>query len=119
MSAICFFLGLAGVDLHARDGTGQTVLHLATQRHDAFAIMMLLLRDGRVDINALDSDRWSALSYAVRRRNHAAVWRLLESGVHAGIQHVDGVTPLNMAVAQGDEVIVRMILKVTPRHMLM
>jgi ankyrin repeat protein len=116
MSAICFFLGLAGVDLHARDGAGQTVLHLATQRHDAFSIIMLLLRDGRVDINALDSDRWSALSYAVRRRNHAAVRRLLESGADAGIQHVDGVTPLNMAVAQGDEVIVRMFLKVTPRH---
>jgi ankyrin repeat protein len=119
MSAICFFLGLAGVDLHARDGAGQTVLHLATQRHDAFAFITLLLRDGRVDINALNSDRWTALSYAVRRRNHAAVRRLLESGANAGIQHVDGVTPLNMAVAQGDEIIVRLILKVTPRHMLM
>ncbi|KAL3468663.1 ankyrin repeat-containing domain protein [Aspergillus californicus] len=78
--------------------------------------MMLLLRDDRVDINALDPDRWSPLSYAVRRGNRAAVRLLLESGADAGIQHVDGVTPLNMAVAQGDEVIVRMILKVTPRH---
>ncbi|KAL3468783.1 ankyrin repeat-containing domain protein [Aspergillus californicus] len=78
--------------------------------------MMLLLRDDRVDINALDHDRWSQLSYTVRRGNSAAVRLLLESGADAGIQHVDGVTPLNMAVAQGDEVIVRMILKVTPRH---
>ncbi|KAI3120532.1 hypothetical protein CBS147326_9416 [Penicillium roqueforti] len=100
MSAICFFLGLAGVDLHARDGAEQTVLHIAALRHDAFSIMMLLLRDGRVDINALDRDGWSALSYAVRRGNRAAVRRLLESGADAGIQHVDGVTPLNMAVAQ-------------------
>ncbi|OJJ51921.1 hypothetical protein ASPSYDRAFT_114064, partial [Aspergillus sydowii CBS 593.65] len=95
---------------------GQTVLHLATQRHDAFSIMMLLLRDDRVEINALDSDGWSALSYAVRRGNRAAVRRLVESGADAGVQHVDGVTPLNMAVAQGDEVIVRIILKDTPHH---
>ena len=54
MSAMCFFLGLAGMDLHTRDGAGQTVLHIAALRHDAFSIMMLLLRDGRVDINALD-----------------------------------------------------------------
>ena len=109
------FLGLAGVDLHARDNAGQTVLHLAIQRHDAFSIMMLLLRDGRVDVNALDPGRWSPLSYAVHRRNRAAVRRLLESGADAGIQH-DGFTLLNMAVAQGDEFIVRMILKDTPHH---
>lgn len=109
MSAMCFFLGLAGMDLHTRDGAGQTVLHIAALRHDAFSIMMLLLRDGRVDIN-------SALSYAVRRGSRAAVRRLLESGADAGIPHVGGVTPLNMAVAQGDEAIVRMILKDTLHH---
>ncbi len=99
MSAMCFFLGLAGMDLHTRDGAGQTVLHIAALRHDAFSI----------DIN-------SALSYAVRRGSRAAVRRLLESGADAGIPHVGGVTPLNMAVAQGDEAIVRMILKDTLHH---
>lgn len=115
MSAVCFFLGLAGVDLHARDGAGQTVLHLATQRHDAFSIMMLLLRDGRVDINALDPDGWTPLSYAIRRGNRAAVRRLLESGADMSIEH-NGFTLLSMAVAQGDEAIVRTILKDIPHH---
>lgn len=80
-----------------------------------FSIMMLLLWDGRVDINALGPGGWSPLSYAIRRGNRAAVRRLLESGADVGIEH-DGFTLLNMAVAQGDEVIVRMMLKDTPHH---
>ncbi|GLA44643.1 hypothetical protein AnigIFM63309_004557, partial [Aspergillus niger] len=99
--------------VHPRDDAGQTVLHIATQQHDAFSIVMLLLRGGRVDTNALDSRGWSALSYAVRRGNCTTVRWLIESGADTGIQH-DGVTPLNMAVAQGDEVIVRTFLEDTP-----
>jgi ankyrin repeat protein len=96
MSAICFFLGLPGVNLHARDGAGETVLHLAAKRHNAFSTMMLLLRDSRVDINALDPYGWSPLSFAVRRGNRAAVRWLLESGADRGIEH-NGVTLLSMA----------------------
>ncbi|KAL4912573.1 hypothetical protein ASPSYDRAFT_52249 [Aspergillus sydowii CBS 593.65] len=77
--------------------------------------MMLLLRDGRVDVNALDPDGWSPLSYAIRRGNRAAVRRLLESGADMSIEH-NGFTLLSMAVAQGDEVIVRTILKDIPHH---
>lgn len=80
------------------------------------SILKTLIESGNFDHHATDADGRSASGHAVRRRNCEAVRLLIESGVDAGRQEAAGITPLNMAVAQGDEDIVRMLLRVTPRH---
>ena len=62
LSATSSFLGTKGVNLDARDEAGRTVLHIAAKQGDA-ANMMILLRDGHVDINATDSQGPTPLSY--------------------------------------------------------
>ncbi|KAJ1713239.1 hypothetical protein NYO67_4571 [Aspergillus flavus] len=84
--------------------------------HSVFEILLL---SGKVDQHAADPEGRSALWYAVRRRNYAAVQLLIESGVDAGRPGVDGTTPLSLAVAQGDEDLVRMLLKVTASYRLL
>ncbi|PLB48211.1 ankyrin, partial [Aspergillus steynii IBT 23096] len=75
-----------------------------------YSIFKALLESGKFDHDATDAGGRSALGYAVRRRNYEAVRLLIESGVDAGRQEAAGITPLNMAVAQGDEDIVRVLL---------
>lgn len=79
-------------------------------------IFKVLLESGKVNHNATDPEGRSALWYAVRRYSCAAVRLLIKSRVGARRQDVDGVTPLDLAVVQGDEDLVQMLPKTTAYH---
>jgi hypothetical protein len=42
--------------MHVRNDAGQTILHVTAQQHDKLYIMMILLRDSRMDVNATDTE---------------------------------------------------------------
>lgn len=84
------------------------------------SIVQLLLKEG-VDINAMDSMRWTALHWAVWEGNgiiwegHEAVQALLEAGAEVEIQDTDGMTALHWAAYDGQEAIVRLLLEAGAR----
>ena len=90
--------------------------HIAAVDECYHTIFKVLLVSGTVNRHAADPEGRSALWYAVRRHNCAAVRPLIKSHENVGRQDVDGVTHLDLAVAQGDDDIVRIILKLTAQH---
>lgn len=111
LSATCYFLSLPRVNVHVRDDAGQTILHAAAQRHDGFYIMMILLRDGRVDINATDFQGRTPVSYAVSNDDLRQLSMLLRrDDININMSDVEDQTPFYFAVDYGNKDIVKRLL---------
>ena len=53
----------------------------------------------KVDLNAQDSDGWTALMYAVTVGGAEAVSKLVAAGVDASVKNTDGDTAMDLAKA--------------------
>lgn len=111
LSATCYFLSLPRVNVHVRDDAGQTILHAAAQRPDGFYIMMILLRDGRVDINATDFQGRTPVSYAVSNDDLRQLSLLLRrDDININMSDVEDRAPFYFAVDYGNKDIVKRLL---------
>lgn len=76
---------------------GQTALHVASLNHD-LEILKVLTRRTSVDVNLIDKDGKTPLSYAVVHQSRAAVQHLLKRGADASMKDQHGQTALHLSV---------------------
>jgi ankyrin repeat protein len=99
LSATCCFLSLPRVNVHVRNDAGQTILHVAAQQHNELYIMMILLRDSRMDVNATDSEGRTPLSYAASNDDCRPLGILLRhNDIDVNMTDIRGKTPFFYAV---------------------
>ncbi|KAL3468679.1 ankyrin repeat-containing domain protein [Aspergillus californicus] len=111
LSATCCFLGLPRVNVHVRNDAGQTILHVAAQQHDELYIMMILLRDSRMDLNATDSEGRTPLSYAASNDDCRPLgMQLRRKDIDVSMTDVRGKTPFFYAVDRRHEEAVKKLL---------
>ena len=111
LSAIYCFLSLPRVNVHIRNDARQTILHIAAQQRDRFYIMMILLRDSRMDVNATDSKGRTPLSYAASNDDCRPLSILLRRhDIDVNMTDVQGNTPFFYAVDRGQKEAVKKLL---------
>ncbi|KAL3468724.1 ankyrin repeat-containing domain protein [Aspergillus californicus] len=111
LSATSCFLSLPRLNVHVRNNAGQTILHVAAQQHDKLYIMMILLRDSRIDVNATDSKGRTPLSYAASNDDGRPLGILLRhNAVDINMGDLRGQTPFYFAVRGGNEAAVKKLL---------
>lgn len=93
-----------GADVHARDISGRTVLHLI--RSSGEGTLRRVLELG-ADPNARDERGATPLNFAVRQNDNAKFKLLLEFGAVSG----QGSAPLTEAAAYGNEELVDLLLR--------
>lgn len=94
-----------------KDKNGRTPLMLAIKNGNDWGIRSLL-KSG-ADVNAIDSEGWSALMYAIRYQNNLEfVNILIQNGANITSQNKYGTTPLQIAACYSDnpEILKRIIL---------
>lgn len=110
-------LGFRPYDVHVRDSMGNTPLFLAVQQGN-LDFVELLLQHPEVDISARNLRGETPLLAAVER-GHSAVAKLIlnSPGFAMCINGLNGVVPLiGIAVRQGHESIVDLLLQKSPRQ---
>src|SRR5262249_28196564 len=98
---ICFYLNaFAGVDARLPD---------AAQRADKAAVRSWLQQ--KVDANAAQPDRMTALHWAVRQDDLETAQLLIRAGAKADATTRYGVTPLYLAATNGNPAMIDMLLR--------
>ena len=88
----------SAVNLGIVDAFGGTALHVACAASDNPAMLKMLIEEGHIDMNAIDYDGDTALSYAARARFDSNANFLLDAGADPNIANVAGETVLHMAI---------------------
>jgi ankyrin repeat protein len=111
LSATLCFLNLPRVNVHVRNDAGQTILHVAAQQHEELYIMMILLRDSRMDVNAIDTEGRTPLSYAASNDDCRPLGLLLRhTDIDVNMTDFRGKTPFFYAVDGGHKEAVKKLL---------
>lgn len=85
----------SNTDLNVTDKDGRTPLMHAALADDADPVMVQLLIEHNVDVNAYDnSQRWTALHFAARSQKEYIVRLLIEAGATVDCVDMFGNTPL-------------------------
>ncbi|KDO25919.1 hypothetical protein SPRG_08860 [Saprolegnia parasitica CBS 223.65] len=97
-----FLLGeMVAVDINMRDDTNATLLHWAAL-NNRILLMMYLLEQPNIDVNAKGGELQSTPVYWAAHRNHVyAVALLLEHGADPNIHDINGMNTLFVAVQSG------------------
>ncbi|RWS23456.1 E3 ubiquitin-protein ligase MIB2-like protein [Leptotrombidium deliense] len=90
------------VDVNARDGYGNTVIHHAIKGNQV-PILQLLFISG-VDINAVNDDGCTALHLAVKSGREKCVTALLNRNAQVNLVNKDGLTELMVAMKIDDHI---------------
>ncbi len=107
---IKLFLTNKKMNLEIQDQYGQTVQHLVVQQ-GRVDVLSFLLEEG-ADINAIDKSGNTLLHVATEKRKVEMVVALLErDNVEKNAINVAGNTPLHQAAIDGDQIIIRCLLK--------
>ena len=98
-----------GYNPDLQDSYGRTALLLAAERgHDA--VVKLLLKTGKVDVESKDEYGRTPLSWAAEEGHEAVVKLLLETGkVDVESKDKYGRTPLSWAAREGHEAVVKLL----------
>jgi ankyrin repeat protein len=97
------------LDNIALDWTGFTSLHLASYLGLVMIAGQLLTAPG-VNVNAVDSDGWTALHQAASDGHEAIISQLLAAGIDVNATDSDGWTALHQAASNGHEAIVSQLV---------
>ncbi|THD23762.1 hypothetical protein D915_005602 [Fasciola hepatica] len=94
------------------DEQGATALHYAVQLPQNLAPVVIesLVKNGKADLNSVDSHRRTALSWAATIGAHEAVTQLLKLGAKLNVADECGLTPLHCAASRGNRDIVQSML---------
>ncbi|XP_064639345.1 ankyrin-1-like [Lineus longissimus] len=96
---------------HAKDGRGNTALHIAVRKNH-LGVADLCLQNG-IDVNFMDQERNTALHLATRQRNAALVDLLLQYNAKSNWKNFEGFTPLHIAASNGDIDLLKKYLNAT------
>ncbi|XP_011500897.1 PREDICTED: LOW QUALITY PROTEIN: serine/threonine-protein phosphatase 6 regulatory ankyrin repeat subunit B-like [Ceratosolen solmsi marchali] len=96
-----------GADVHMRSWDGFTALHLAAINGDHEVVKLLI--DFGACLNVLDDAGRTALHMAVNFANHEVTRLLIDHGINVDL-HRKSDTPLSLAVKNGDQNMVRLLL---------
>lgn len=109
---VCLLLlGKEGVDVNAKNDDEETVLHYAARVKGMNSVVERLSTMKDVNFNAQNDRGRTALYYAARSHNAAAAKSLLNvQGLDPNTIDVDGDTPLQCVVRQGNEEIAALLL---------
>ena len=94
-----------GADPTVEAGHCMSAWHLAAER-DSCELLVMLLRDGRVDINQISSSAFgkvSALHLAAKFNRVDSVCELLERGADINVRDVNGHSASDLATQQGSK----------------
>lgn len=91
-----------GVDLTARNGDGDTALHVAAAQRDGVEIATLLVHAG-ADVNALGNGGTTPLHYAAHIGQQDVARLLLDHGAEVGVKDENGATALQLAKDQRNQ----------------
>ena len=91
-----------------------TLLIIAARANDASQIRLLL--DGGAQVNAQDSNGWTALSWAIKHRNAAAATALVAAGADSEIEARDGWTPMALAVRSGSPTMIEIAMNALDKN---
>jgi ankyrin repeat protein len=86
-----------GIDVNARDNTGQTCAHICAS-HDDFEALQLCLEAG-VSIDAADANGRSSLHIACMEHNELCSWALLVAGANVDLQDNAGESPMHLVLS--------------------
>ncbi|KAM7392206.1 hypothetical protein PAMP_022835 [Pampus punctatissimus] len=87
------------IQLHKRNGKGETLLHRACKREDVARVKALI--QAGISVNMEDYAGWTALHEACALGHEAVVEELLKAGANVNARSFDGVTPLHDAASSG------------------
>ncbi|KAL4805741.1 ankyrin repeat-containing domain protein [Aspergillus unguis] len=111
LSATYCFLGLPRLNVDVQNDAGQTILHVVAQQHDKLYMMMIILRDNRIDVNATDTEGRTPLSYAASNDDcHPLGILLRHNAVDINMSDFGGHTPFWFAVSEGNKAAVKKLL---------
>uniref|UniRef100_A0A3P8T1H0 Uncharacterized protein n=1 Tax=Amphiprion percula TaxID=161767 RepID=A0A3P8T1H0_AMPPE len=97
------------MNLHKRNGTGETLLHKACKRKNLAKVRMLI--HAGISVNTEDYAGWTALHEASAVGDVAVVEELLMAGANVHARSCHGVTPLHDAVCSGHYQVVKLLLQ--------
>ncbi|KAH7514272.1 hypothetical protein FEM48_Zijuj11G0071100 [Ziziphus jujuba var. spinosa] len=95
--------------LNMKNDEGKTVLHVATATNQP--LVMRLLRDSGIDVDAKDDEGKTALHVAAAMDQHELVKLLLKFNIQVNAKDEEGNTALHIATATNQPQIVRLLLK--------
>ncbi len=93
---------MCGADIvHSRDSARSTALHRSCARSDDTEVTEFLLESG-AKVNAVDTDGWTPIFYAITFGLLECTKVLLAAGATVNHRENDGKTPLEWALARVD-----------------
>lgn len=111
MEHTCFLDGDSNetelVTANQRDWTGDTPLHVATRQGWTWAIPILI--NSGAQVNLTGERGLTALHYAAFKNDLSSATTLLVNGADPNIRDDDGRTPVDWALAAGNETMVSLL----------
>ena len=98
------------INVNAKDGHGETPLHIASFKGYEKVVRMLLDNDPKADVNAEDNNSKTPLHMASQWGHEKVVQMLLDKGADVDAPNDNGWTPLHFASRNGHEQVVRVLL---------
>jgi hypothetical protein len=89
-----------GIDINAKNNSGETVLHYAVE-YGSISLTNKLIAKG-IDINAKDNSGDTALHYAAKYDNSSLTNRLIAEGIDINAKNNSGDTALHYAARYGN-----------------